>query len=245
MVSALVVGLALLGWWASFAVPETEAAAPGLRINPNIAGETWSIVRHAGDRPGVLPAILGISWFWLVGATFLAQFPNYAKDALGADETVVTLFLTLFSVGIGVGALFCNRLLKGRVSARFVPLGALGMAALSVDLFFATGTPGGGELLDAAAFLAEPANWRIVADLALIAAFGGLYIVPLYAIMQTRCDPARRSRVIAANNILNALFMVVGALAAAAMLGAGASVPLVLLAAGLGNIAAAALLRKL
>lgn len=236
-VAGLVVLVALAGWGASLLVPATRAAAPELRINPNILGETWAIVRHAASRRDVFLAILGISWFWLVGATFLSQFPNFAKDVVGADETVVTLFLTLFSLGIAIGSLLCNKLLGGAISAKYVPVAALGMTAATLDLVLATsnGLAPGQTLLDARAFLADPGHWRIVVDLLLIPLCGGVYIVPLYAIMQTRGPEEHRSRVIAANNILNALFMVAAAVIASAMLAAEFSVPDVFLSLTLGN----------
>jgi len=202
MVSAGVVSFACLGWISSFFLPRVPAPAPALKINPNIVGETWAIVKKAAERRDIFLSILGISWFWLVGATFLSQFPAFTKDVLSADETVVTLFLTLFSVGIGVGSLLCNRLLKGEITAKYVPLGAVGMTVFTIDLYIASigGGGAGAPLLDAMAFIAKPANWRIVLDLVAIAVCGGLYIVPLYAILQSRSEESHRSRIIAANN---------------------------------------------
>ena len=237
MVSAGVVMLAISGLCTSWAIPRAPAPAPALAINPNVFGETWAIVRRSAERRDIFLSILGISWFWLVGATFLAQFPALAKDVLSADETVVTLFLTLFSMGIGLGSLLCNTLLKGEISAKYVPLGALGMTVFIVDLFMASSgdRPAGGPLVDAVDFLAAPGSWRIVLDLVAISVSGGLYIVPLYAILQSRSEETHRSRVIAANNIMNALFMVLGALAATAMLAGSVSVPGVFLTLAVVN----------
>ncbi|HIG18762.1 MAG TPA: MFS transporter [Candidatus Handelsmanbacteria bacterium] len=237
IVSGGVVVLALAGLAASFAIPTAPAPEPDLTLNPNFAGETWNIVRHAFGQRDIFLSILGISWFWLVGATFLTQFPAFAKVVIGGDQTIFTLFLTLFSVGIALGSLLCNIILKGAISAKYVPFGAVGMSIFIADLYFASSgyvaaSPG---LINAWTFLQEPANWRIVFDLVAIAVCGGLFIVPLYTILQSRSDESHRSRVIAANNIINALFMVIGALAATAMLAAGFTVPQVFFALAVGN----------
>jgi len=241
LVSSGIVGLAIAGWMSSFLIPAIPASTPGLKINVNILGETANIVRLAHRRRDVFLAILGISWFWLVGATFLAQFPAFAKNVLGGDETVVTLFLTVFSVGIGFGSLLCGRLLKGEISARFVPFGALGMTLFILDLY---GSSAGLPVPVSAnigfqQFLSNPHSWRLLTDLMGISVCGGLYIVPLYAIMQSRSEAGQRSRVIAGNNILNAAFMVTGALAASAMLAAQLTVPQVFLVLAVLNAGAA------
>lgn len=236
IVSAGVIAVACVGLATSFAIPKAPAPAPDLKINPNFLSETWSIVRKAREQRGIFLSILGISWFWLVGATFLTQFPAFAKDVLSGDETVVTLLLVLFSVGIGLGSLFCNRLLGGEISARYVPLAAIGMTIFIVDLFFASsGRPVLAELANGWEFLGAPSNWRIIFDLLAISVCGGLFIVPLYAILQSRSEEAYRSRMVAANNILNAFFIVAGAVAATVMLALGLSVPAVFLALAIGN----------
>ncbi|MEJ0069340.1 MAG: hypothetical protein WDO24_12130 [Pseudomonadota bacterium] len=168
----------------------------------------------------------------------LSQLPALTKDVIGADAQVVTLFLTAFSIGIGVGSMLCNRLLRGEVSLRLVPWGALGLSLFTIDLFFACRelAPPAGGLMDLDAFLAVPANWRVLADLLLSAVAAGIYTVPLYAILQVRSLEAERSRVIATGNILAALFMVVGALATVALLAAGLSVTGVILGLGLANL---------
>ena len=247
-ISVTLVGLATAGWAGSLLIPRAGPAAPDLKINPNFLTETWVIMRYAAGRRDVFLSILGISWFWLMGATFLAQFPTYAKDILGADEQVVTLFLTTFSLGIGIGSLLCNRALKGEINAKYVPLAAIGMTVFSVDLYLASGQgvgAAGGELLGAAAFLASAANWRIVFDLLMISLCGGFYSVPLYTILQTRSDPSHRSRTIAANNIMSALFMVVSALATALMLALDFTVTQVFLAVAIANAGVAAYICKL
>ncbi len=219
MVSAALLAVAAAGWLASRAIPEAPPELPGLRVSHNFLAETVRIVGHAGRDRTIALTILGLSWFWLVGATFLSQFPTLAKAVLGADETVVTLFLVAFAVGIAIGSLACNGLLKGEVSARYVPLAAVAMTLFIADMCLALGGRAPGpETVGAVAFAAAPANWRILADLIGLAVAGGLYSVPLFAILQARSEPEHRARNIAANNILNALFMVAGAIWAAVML---------------------------
>jgi len=247
IVAVGVVLVAVLGLLASLDIPKALPAAPELRINPNILVETWIMIRRLGDSPAILKSVLGISWFWLIGAMFLAEFPPYAKDVLGGDEQVVTLFLTIFSVGIGMGSLLCNGLLKGEITAKYAPFGALGLSVFTIDLYVASPTspPQGAELLGALGFIAQAGSWRILFDLLGISVMGGLFIVPLYAIMQRRSPMESRSRIIAANNIMNALFMVVGALGAAGLLTAGFTVPEIFLAGGVGNLGVGIALRRL
>ena len=179
--------------------------------------------------------MLGISWFWFYGATFLTQFPNFAKDVLGGDEHVVTFLLASFSIGIGVGSLLCERLSGHRVELGLVPFGSIGLTLFAVDLWFATNAMHATTLSGVGAFLAQPAHWRVTADLVLIGLFGGFYIVPLYALIQERSEATHRSRIIAANNILNALFMVASAGLAIGLLAAGVSIPGLFLATGILN----------
>ena len=244
LVSAAIVALAVLGFAASFYIPRAGPAAPGLKLNLNLAGESWAIVRHAAGNPPVFRSIIGISWFWALGAVFMAQFPTFARDVFAADEGVVTLFLVAFSVGIGLGSLQCNRWLKGEVSARYVPLGALGMTLFALDLYFAASqiaavAPPGASLIGVGEFIYSWANLRVLADLVMIATFGGFFIVPLYAILQARSDSAHRARNIAANNIMNACFVVVAATLSALMLQADFTVTQVFLAVAAGNAIAA------
>ena len=226
IVATSVVVIALLGYVASRSIPRAGPADPALRLNPNILAETWHTIGEGRQRRDVFLSILGISWFWLFGANVLTQLSPFTKDYLHGDEQVVTLFTALFTVGIGAGSLLCNRLLRGEVSARFVPLGAIAMALFTLDLCIATtGVRPRETTMGALTFLQQPGSWRIIADMTLIAVSGGVFTVPLYTIMQSRSDPSRRSRVIAANNILNALFMVIGAAASAAMLAASLTIP--------------------
>ena len=211
---------------------------PALKVNWNIAQETWRMVQNDRKNPRVFLCILGISWFWLVGATFLSQFPSFAKDVIHSDETVVTLFLTVFSLGIGIGSFLCNGLLKGEVKSTFVPAAAVGITVFTIDLFFASGSVAqgsNGALMNAAHFLAYGSSWRVLFDLFAIAVSGGLFIVPLYAIMQHDSDPNYRARTIASNNVINALFMVASAVGTMLMLKASFSIPHVFLTIGLLN----------
>ena len=233
-------GVAVAGYLASRGIPAAPPPAPELTVNPNPLTETWRNIGFARENRTVFLSILGISWFWLYGALFLAQIPAYGKYVLGGGEAAVTLLLATFTVGIGFGSLLCERLSARHVEIGLVPLGSIGLTVFGIDLALAsmalppvTGTAPVGVLLGQAGI------WRVLADLLLLGLFGGFFIVPLNALVQLRSDPAKRARIIAANNILNALFMVVGALAAAAMLGGGLSIPLLFAVAAICNAAVA------
>ena len=231
--------IAVLGYLSSRGIPLAPAPAPDLAFNWNPLSETWRNLGFAKQNRPVFLSILGISWFWFYGATFLSQFPSYAKENLGGGESVVTLLLALFSVGIGLGSLLCDKLSRHHVESGIVPLGSIGLTLFAVDLYFASPTGGSVSNQDIAAFLQQPGSLRVLADLVLIGVFGGFYCVPLYAIMQTRSEASHRSRVIAANNIVNALFMVVAALLAMMMLAQQFTVPqLFLVTAGLNAVVA-------
>lgn len=228
--------VAAAGYLASRAIPAAPAPVPGLAINLNPIAETWRNIGFARQNRSVFVSILGISWFWLYGALFLAQFPVYAKSVLGGDEVSVTLLLATFTVGIGLGSMLCERLSGRHVELGLVPLGSLGLTLFGVDLLFASpATQPVGAPLTIAALLAAPSTWRVLFDLVGLGVFGGFFIVPLYVLIQLRSAAEHRARIIAANNILNALFMVVGALTAAALLGNGLSIPRLFCAAALGN----------
>ncbi len=240
-VSVAIVLIAVLGYITSLWIPPSKIAAPELKLNFNIIQETKKIVQHTMQKRELSIAILGISWFWLVGATYVSQFPTYAKVVLGAGSSIVTLFLTFFTLGIGAGSLLCNRLLKGRVHATYVPLAALGMTLFAVDLFLASGhiVTKPGHLLTLTQFLSHLQNWHVLLDLFLLSACGGIYSVPLYAILQYESEPAHRSRAIACNNIINALFMVVAAIVTSIMLLLHFSVTDVFILVALANIVVA------
>ncbi|MCG8494373.1 MAG: 1-acyl-sn-glycerol-3-phosphate acyltransferase, partial [Sneathiellales bacterium] len=234
-----VILFAVLGWFASRYIPEAVATAPDLKINWNPFSETWKIIGIARENNAVFQSILGISWFWMLGAVYLTQFPNYAKETLGGNEEVVTLLLVTFSVGVGIGSIFCEKLSGRMVELGLVPFGSIGISLFGFDLYFANNAPWNEELMGAAAFAFYPGNWRVIVDLLMIGIFGGFYIVPLYAIIQSRSAPENRSRIIAANNILNALFMVGSAGLGIGLLSAGLTIPEVFLIMAALNVVAA------
>jgi len=227
--------LALLGRGVAQAIPATPATDPGLKINWNPVSETWRNLRLARENVVVFRSLLGISWMWFFGAVFLSQFPSFAKEVLHGDEKVASLLLVVFSVGIGIGSLLCEVLSRRHVEIGLVPLGAIGMSVFAIDLYFASRGLPAAEQMGLAAFVAQPAHWHVMADLLLLSLFAGLYSVPMYALIQMRSQPTHRARIIAANNILNALFMIGSSVIAGALLGAGFSIPQVFLFVGLAN----------
>ncbi|WP_374762902.1 MFS transporter [Yunchengibacter salinarum] len=237
MVSALTIGAAVAGLGLAGLMPRHHGAAPGLRVRRNVVASTRDQLVAAFTHPIARPAILGISWIWLFGSLYLTQIPVVTKDHLGGNEQVVTLILSVFSIGIGAGALASNRLLKGAISARLVAPGLLVLLAASGALYVSVPPPrASADLMGLVAFLAEPLGWGYLALFLLIAAAGGSVIVPLYAILQDRSDDTARSRMIAANNVVNSLFMAGGSLVAAWAVGMGAAALDVLAAAGLVNL---------
>jgi 1-acyl-sn-glycerol-3-phosphate acyltransferase len=236
---------ALLGRVAAQFVPHSPAADPTLTINWNPFTETWRNLRIAHGNIAVFNSIVGISWLWFFGSVFLTSFTPYARENLGGSEVVVTFLLAVFSIGIGAGSLACERLSRRRVEIGLVPLGSIGMTLFAIDLYFASVAfrpMSGGGLSD---FLAQSGSWRIVIDLALLAFSAGLYSVPLYALIQTRADRSRVARIVAANNILNAIFMVAASLIAAALLHSGLSIPQLFLVTALMNAAVALYIYRL
>ncbi|WP_020202580.1 MULTISPECIES: MFS transporter [Cupriavidus] len=234
-VGAACVLLALAGRVVSARVPDSPAPQPDLRINWNPFTETWRNLALARTNRTVFLSLLGISWLWFLGATFLTSFFSFAKDVLGGDQNVVTLLLAVFSLGIGTGSLLCERLSGRHVEIGLVPFGSIGMTVFALDLFFGSHGEHHAELSGLAGFLAEPRHWRVLADLFLLAMFGGFYSVPLYALIQSRCAPTHRARIIAANNILNSFFMIASSLMAMVMTQAGFTIPELFLAVGVLN----------
>ncbi len=258
-VSALALLIAALGWAVSFAIPRAPSGDAAIHVEWNIARATINVLRDARAHREVFRIILGISWFWLVGAVFVAQFPTFAKENFHGNAEVVTLFLVVFSIGIVAGSLLCNRLLKGKPSAAYAPRGALGMAVFAMVLVLAStaadtcgmggammfiAQPAPCDLMGAAEFLAHPLHWLALGSLLMIAVCGGIYVVPLYTLMQVRTEPAHRARITAANNIFNALFMVIAALGTLGMVTLGYGITQVFLAVGLLNLPVALLIRK-
>lgn len=209
--------MAVLGYLAARQVPETGTADTGLAVRFRPIRETWHLMAVAAERKPVLWAILAISWFWFLGAAYLTQFPNFAHSNLKGDETVVTLLLAMFIVGISIGSMMCERLTRHRITLAPVPWGALGLSLLGVDLFFAV--PASPEPSTWWTLITDPAYIRVLLDLVGIGVCGGLFIVPLYAFIQHETPQLKRARIIAALNVINALFMVVSAVTGIIVLG--------------------------
>lgn len=228
--------VAVLGLWVSHRIPVSPAIDRHLRINWNPASETWKNLKLAHRNPVVFRSLLGISWMWFVGSVMMSQFPSIAKDVLHGNEQVASLLLVIFAVGVGTGSLLCEVLSRKQVEIGLVPVGAIGMSVFLFDLFLATrALPAPAGLLGVAEFVATPAHWRVMADLGLLCLFIGLYSVPMYALVQMRSQPTHRARIIAANNILNALFMIVSAVLAGALLQLGVSIPQLFLLLAVAN----------
>jgi MFS family permease len=212
--SITIIMIGFLGYFSSQGIPETPAAVSHLKINWNPITETVRNVKLIWPQQTIWVAIVAISWFWFYGATLLAQFPNLAKTVLHGDESVFILLLSVFSIGIGIGSLLCEKLSKGKVEVGLVVFGAIGLSLLGIDLYASSTSiheASSGISLDYKSFLISLRHWRLLADIALIGLFGGFYIVPLYVLIQTRVDKNYQSRIIAANNIMNAFFMVASA----------------------------------
>jgi MFS family permease len=253
--SITIITIGYLGYLTSQGIPDSPAADPSLKINWNPISETIKNVKLIWAEQTIWLAIVGISWFWFYGATLLAQFPNFAKDILLGNESVFILLLSIFSIGIGIGSLMCEKLSKGKVEIGLVVFGAIGLTLFGADLYFSSSylheTVNNKPMFDFKSFITYShaynpdlysfnheslARWRLLADIALTGFFGGLYIVPLYALIQTRADKSHQSRVIAANNILNALFMVVSAGYSIFVLSKGLNIPQLFLATALLNL---------
>ena len=227
--------IAAAGWLFSRGIPDSPPPDPTLTIDWNPLSATRSVIASARSDRGLWLCLLGIAWFWFYGAVMLAQFPVYTQTVLGGSEQVYILILCIFSIGVGAGSLLCERLSRGRVEAGLVPIGALGMTLFGMDLFLATPPAALAHDGSAADFLLHATHWRMLADIALVGAAGGLYVVPLYAMMQARCSPRYTARIIASSNILNAGLMFVSSLVCLALLKAGFGIPHLFLALALGT----------
>lgn len=200
--------LSLAGWAVSYTIPSVAAGDPNLVVNRRFLAATWPLLCEAARNRSVRRSILGISWFWFVGAIFLSVLPNYVKDILKGDAQLVTFLLTIFSVGIAVGSLWCNKLLRGQIDARYVPLGGILMGVGAMAIYWLSAHfASEGESLSITTFLEHKQGIGITFFLFFLAMAGGIFTVPLYAIMQERSQESHRARIIAANNIINALFM--------------------------------------
>ncbi|MFV3305651.1 MFS transporter [Pseudomonas sp. NY15181] len=239
-VGLAVVLVAACGYLASRNIPRAAAALPELVIDWNIFRQSWSILMLGlRQRPAVSRSLVGNSWFWFLGAVYLTQIPTYAKELLHGDESVVTLILTVFSVGIALGSMLCEKLSGKKVEIGLVPFGSIGLSLFGILLWWHSGDfPKGEQPYHWLAVLEHSQSWAVLADILGIGIFGGFYIVPLYALIQARTDEDKRARVIAANNILNALFMVVAAIVSILLLSvAKLTIPELFLVLSLMNVA--------
>ncbi|CAH0139727.1 MFS transporter [Pseudomonas carnis] len=240
VVAVAIVAVAVLGYLASRSIPRAAASTPQLRLDWNIFTQSWATLRMGlGQTPAVSRSIVGNSWFWFVGAIYLTQIPAYAKEWLYGDETVVTLILTVFSVGIALGSMLCEKLSGRKVEIGLVPFGSFGLTVFGLLLWWHSGGfPQNVQANDWLAVLSYGQAWWVLFDILGLGVFGGFYIVPLYALIQSRTAENERARVIAANNILNALFMVVSAIVSILLLSvAKLSIPELFLVVSLLNIA--------
>lgn len=204
---------ALSGLMASLWIPQAPSSNQQLTMEWNIAKSTWQLMRLLVADKQLLLIVLLISWFWFVGAMILTKLPDYTHFQLGADSSVFALFLALFSIGIASGSLMINQLLKAKVTVKLAPIGLLGISVFAIDLFFSTpNVVESTSLISFTQFIVVLSNWRIMADFFLLALSGGTFIVPLYAMLQLQSDEKRRASMIAANNIVNALYMVLAAM---------------------------------
>lgn len=241
-VGGVLVAVALLGWWVSRLIPHAPANDPSLRFSFNIFSQSWNILNITRSNDTVFKSVLGISWFWFFGATLLTQMPNYTKQVLNGDNQVYVLLLAVFSVGVGVGSVMCERLSGKVVEIGLVPIGSFFLTLFGVDLYFATNAYTAplamidSGLFNVSTFWMQSGAWRILLDVLLMGAFGGFFIVPLYALVQERSEPKIRARVIAGLNILNALFMVLSAVYAVALLSFGLSIQALFLITALLNV---------
>ncbi len=225
VLASTLVGISLLGYLASRRIPVTKSVDPQLRINWNALTETWRIIGYARSNRSVFLSILGISWFWFYGSMITLQVPAYTLSVLQGNEQITTILLVAFALGVGIGSLLCERMSGHRIELGLVPFGSIGLSVFAIDLYFAQPHVHTVAVSTITEFLARPGSWRILIDLAMIGAFGGFYSVPLYAMIQERANRKQLSRIIAANNIINALFMVGASIMAIALLNLGLTIP--------------------
>ncbi|NVJ68091.1 MAG: MFS transporter [Gammaproteobacteria bacterium] len=235
LLSLLILTVAVSGYFSSRRIPDTPAIQPDLKINWEPVGETWRTLKFTRENRTVFLAILGISWFWFYGSVFLTQINNFTKLSLNGNEITAILILTVFSIGIGLGSALCERLSGNRVELGLVPFGTIGMTWFALDIYFVNQASSYPGLLNPMEFIQTPGAIRTLIDCTFVGVFCGFYIVPLYALVQERCDRKRLSRVIAGNNILNSLFMVVAAILTAIWLWLGVTIPQIFLITAILN----------
>lgn len=225
------------GFISSLFIPSTEEASHKLKLNIHIIQETKACVEYARKDRDIFLAILGISWFWTIGGVFMAQLPNFTKDTLFSDHSVFTLLLSLFSIGTCIGSVLCNRILKGQLDTQYVPISMLCMTVFLFTFWYSsTFFTEKDSLLGIHYFLSTPHGLMVALSVLLITIFGGIYIVPLYTLLQVNAKKSHRSRIIATNNIMNALFMVVASIISMALLMLGMEVSTVILLLAVTNL---------
>ena len=247
VVSVLIVVIAILGYLASRQIPVMGQSNPALKINLNPFTETWKVIKYSRVNYTVFLAVIGISWFWFFGTIFITQIPNFTRNYLFADENVFIMLMGTFSISVGIGSLLCEKLSGGRVEIGLVPLGSLGLTIFAMDFYFAAQhvMPAAETLYGIEAILNHPDNWRILFDVFMIGLSSGFYIVPLYALIQERTDRGHISRVIAANNIINSIFMVVAGLMAMVLLGNDIGIPGLFFITAIMNLVVAAYIYRM
>ena len=207
--SFAVVMMAIVGYQTSLKIPQAKANAPELKIDFRLVKQFLQSFHHARENRSVFFSIMGISWFWFIGITYVTQLPNFVRYELGGNEQVYVLLLAMFSIGIGAGSFLCEKLSGRIVEIGLVPIGSLGLTVFGIDIYFAQTGVVSGELISPWVFATAGNNVRVMLDIFLLGVFGGIYIVPLFALVQQRSEASKRARIIAANNVVNALFMVV------------------------------------
>ena len=235
-IAIAVVSVACLGWMTSRRIPAAEPTTPNLKVSYNVFSTTWQIIMFARENRTVFLSIIGISWFWLIGAIFLTQVAPYTRDVIQGDERVATLLMAMFSLGIGLGAWACEKMSGRYVEIGLVPIGALGMTIFGLHLGTLTFSPVD-QILTVSQVFADRSRWPVLVDLAMLAFSGGLYIVPMYTLIQLRSREEHRSRIMAAANVFNALFMVGAAILAVLLLGSGLTIPQLFFVVALMNVA--------
>ncbi len=220
-----VIVFAIIGTVFGYKVRSIPAANKDLNISLGLFHPSWKIVKVTAKIKSVFLAVLGISWFWFLGAALLSMFPAYGKTVLGGNESVVTLFLAMFSIGVGVGSMLCEKLSHKRVELGLVPFGTLGMSLFIFDLFLVGDPQLQLQNVGILEFIQYPIHWRVLVDLFMLSVFSGFFIVPLYTFIQYRAPEGERSQTIAGLNILNSLFMVVSSVLLTALYGIGLSIP--------------------
>lgn len=228
--------VAVAGFLSSLRIPKSPAPSPNLKINWNPITQIYKTIGYVRQQKSVLQSVIGVSWFWFYGSVLLTQLPNYTRTTLGGDESVTTIVLMAFSIGVGAGSMFCNKLSSGRIEPGLVPIGAFGLSLFTLHLYFGNQNSGLTSTMAAAEFVTELGGLRILFDISMIGFFGGIYVVPLYSIIQNRADPSRLSRIISGSNILDALFIVLSGVFAIGLISLDLTVPEIFLTISIVNI---------